>query len=307
MSFADSARAAEKFLATGEVAQACSLAERLTELHPTDHQAWELLARSWALAAASASDESGRKVALQKALDSYRITCRLAPTWAPILHATGVIAGQLGYTPEAIERFGQAARADPTNPQFPLFEGLALLQSNRLDAARERLSVAAQLAPDSPWPLAALSEESRMSGHCDRALDLAREARRLDPTSVSLRIAESKALRSLSRHQEVLELLGGLSRLDRALEATAWELAAAHTAVGNPVEAAQAWEVHAAKGPPSGALHAARAWIAANDLARALNWLDAAELAGATPAEVAQVSQEITAATDRHQAPAPAP
>lgn len=294
--FVHSARAAEEALSTGRPEDARTIARRLAEVHGASPEAHELHARAATACASFAPDAATRRESLEEAADAYSRACELAPQWAGIHHAAGVVEAELGRPEAARARYREARGAEPGNPQFALYEGLASLALKEPAEARAALEAAHALAPSAAIPLAALAECELMSGDPEKALARAREARSLDPSDRSLRVAEAKALRALGRHAEVLTLLEPLPAAERAQAAVAHELAHAHSALGNHAEAAKAWELRAVADPRA-LIEAAAAWHAAGDDIRAHTALDSARAAGAGGERLEEVDALLSGAS----------
>lgn len=288
--------AIETSLRGARVDEALRIATRLTEVAPTNGDAFELLARAQLARATSATIPEVVRDARCAAAAAYSKAVALAPPHAPpnagLLNAAGVAAQFSGDPNTAVEFFVRAAAVDPSNPQHPLFAGLALLQVGRIDDARKTLLVAKDLDPHSPWPLVALSGLALQSGDASAALELAREARQLDARNDELRVAEAKALRKLARHEEVLTLLLALPEDARLTEAITWEIAAAHEALGDKESAAQSWGKWAEiSGSAEAAADAARRWNAAGDPVQAQSWIAVAKQRGWRGSTTAQPPQ----------------
>lgn len=290
-------------LLEGRFGAARLTAEEAARGAPGDERAHELLARTLACEATQCPAGEARTRLLADSLSSYESALGIRPAWAGVAHAAGVVADQLGRPEDALRHYRAAAAADPSNAQYRLYEGLALFHLNRYEEARQAMQLAAELDPRSGWPLAALAELSLTTGDTAAALEFAQRARRASPETVAFRVTEAKALRHLDRHDEVLRLLSALPPADRAEEAVAWELAAAHSASGDHRSAAQVWEhrAHSCPTDPAPALSAARAWLASEDFVRSKSWLDLARAAGAEEAALASATAELNAAIARHQ------
>ncbi len=273
--------AIETSLRGARVDEALRIATRLCEVAPTSAEAFELLARAHLARATSAATPEVVIEARRGAAAAYSKAVALSPPNAGLLNAAGVAAQFSGDPTAAVEYFVRAAAVDPSNPQHPLFAGLALLQVGRIDDARKTLQVANDLDPHSPWPLVALSGVALQSGDATAALALAREARQRDARNDELRVAEAKALRKLARHEEVLTLLLALPEDARLTEAITWEIAAAHEAMGDKESAALAWGKWAEiSGSAEAAVDAARRWRDAGDPIQAQSWIAVAKQRG---------------------------
>ncbi|MSQ89937.1 MAG: hypothetical protein EXS01_00885 [Phycisphaerales bacterium] len=274
--------AIESSLQSARFSEALRIATRLTEVAPQSCEAFELLGRVEIALSLDARAPLAQQTARNAAAAAYKRAVELCAPSAGLLNAAGVAAQSADDLAGAVGFFARARELDPTNPQHPLFQGLALMQMSQFDAAGVSLARARALDPQSPWVVAALSGLALQQGDAPRALELAREARLLDPRSDELRIAEAKALRKLARHQEVLTLLLALPERARLTEAIAWEIAAAHESMGDPTAAAEAWAKWAEFcGTAESALDAARRWTLAKDPIQAQTWSMVARQRGA--------------------------
>lgn len=273
--------AVEAALRSARIDDAARIATRLTQVAPTNGDAFELLARTQIATALGANSASVRDSARRAAASAYARAVQFSAPSAGLLNAAGVAAQGANDIPSAIVFFTRAGELDPTNPQHQLFMGLALAQAGRADKATTALLRARALDPLSPWPLGALSAAELNAGNFVQALALAREARMLDPRNDELRVPEAKALRKLQRHQEVLTLLLALPPQTRLIESIAWEIADAYESLGDKVSAAQHWASWAEiSASADAAADAARRWTNAGDLVQASTWRQVARQRG---------------------------
>ena len=275
--------AVEAALRSARIDDAARIATRLTQVAPTNGDAFELLARTQIATALGANSASARDSARQAAASAYARAVQFSAPNAGLLNAAGVAAQGANDIASAIVFFTRAGELDPANAQHPLFMGLALAQAGRTDEAKSALLRARTLDPLSPWPLGALSAAELNAGNFVQALALAREARTLDPRNDELRVPEAKALRKLQRHEEVLTLLLALPPQARLIESIAWEIAAAYESLGDNISAAQTWARWAEiSGSADAAADAARRWTNAGDLVQASTWRQVARQRGWT-------------------------
>jgi len=265
--------AIESALASSRVDDALLIARRLVEVAPESASAHELLGRALIARSIGEGDPLKATALAQEAWSAYRQAVSIGDPAAGLLNAAGVTAQSAGDPGAAIRLFERAAEKEPSNPQHPLFAGLALHRVGRDDEARRALDRAALLAPDSPWPVAGLSSIALAAGDSEEALALARRARAIDPTTDELRVVEAKALRRLGRSADVLTLLLALPEASRFTDAVTFEIAAAYLALGDRPAAARARALFAEHTTTAkSALEAAAAWDEAGDGVQAESW-----------------------------------
>ncbi len=266
-------RAVESSLASARIDDALAIAARLAEVAPDSADAQELLGRALIARANATRDPALSQADRVAAQAAYARAAARPGAGAGLLNAAGVTAQTAGDLGAAIPFFLAAERRDPGNAQHPLFAGLALHRMGKMAEAKEALGRAREVDPRSPWPIAGLSAIALDEGDPTEALALARQARELSPRTDDLRVSEAKALRKLGRHREILTLLLALGDESRLTEAITWEIAAAHTALDDPIAAARAWGAFAeVDASAASALEAAKAWDAARDPVQAESW-----------------------------------
>lgn len=298
--FEEGLLAIETWLEKGRPVQAEQIARRLVELDPDSIDALEAHGRCLVILAAleareGRSDGSGLN---REALERYRSAIASAagtPPHASLLHAAGLAAQAVGEDEEALEYHERAASIDTTNPQHPIFVGNLLAKLERPAEAATWFTRATEVDPREAWGWAGLAETRRQVDEHDSALEAIRTARRHAPSNVSFRVAEARILRESSRGREAAMLLFAIQPAERATPAVTGELAAACTQIGEHGRAAQAWEaLHSAQPERIDAsVNAAFAWIRAGEPGRAASWLEAAEAAGATPAQLEKLRSQL--------------
>lgn len=265
--------AVESALRSARLDEALRIAQSLAAVLPDDPDALEILGRTHLARANAAVVPALQQAECAAAAQAYLAAARLAQDHAGLQSAAGVAAQQAGMLAEAIACFRRAQEVDGANAQHALYLGQALLQSGDSAGARASLERARELAPESPWPVSGLAALALQQDEFPRALELARAARRLDPQADQLRVLEAKVLRRLGRHEDVLTLLLALPARSRMGEAFAWEIAAAHEALGDRVAAAQAWGEWASQtAGAAAAADAVRRWEEAGDPVQAASW-----------------------------------
>ena len=162
--------AVETSLRSARFDEALRIAVRLTEVAPKNGDVFELLGRAEIAAGLAATNPARQKAMRVAAATAYSRAVELSPPSAGLLNAAGVAAQSSGDPAAAVGFFARAAKLDPSNPQHPLFAGLALLQTGHIEEARISLEIARTLDPKSPWPVSALSGIALTSGDAQTAL-----------------------------------------------------------------------------------------------------------------------------------------
>ena len=295
-------RAVEGYLAADKPAEALKVADKLAREAPGLMRAQELHARALvavALHPDMATDD--RAVFLGRAADAYARAAAIDPGNAALHHAAGVVCDTAGRHPDAVVHYEAAHRADPANPQFTMYLGMARARDGRNDEARALLGESAKALPDNAEPRAALADLALRAGDLAEARRQIAEARRLEPTSLSYRVADARMHRLADDPRGSLELLMPLDAKVRRDAGVAEEIAAAFTAVGALREAAAVLEDSAGAAPNDWkrALRAARAWMRAGDPVKATVWADAAALVGAPAQDVREAMAPVSEAPAR--------
>ncbi len=102
--------------------------------------------------------------------------------------------GALDRLDDAAVITGEQARLAPRDPQAQMALGLTLRQAKRNDEARQAFEKAAELAPDSLWPIDQLIELDLLEKHFDAARDRIRRQFQKTPDSASAHFFEGKIL-----------------------------------------------------------------------------------------------------------------
>jgi Flp pilus assembly protein TadD len=273
----DALDAAERYVSSGDPSSARTIVSRLLA-RCESARALDILARCELLRAEDAADDADAAAALAAAADAYR-RASAASASDPALAARAAMAtDQAGQSALCIDMYRRALELDATSVQLRVFLGFALVREGRLPEAERTFSQAAALAPDSPWPLAGLSACAIRSSDLGRALELAQRARALGPDELSVRVAESQALRASGRAGEALSLMLALAPQQRLNPEAVSEIALCHEVLGHAADAARAWEevAQSPAGTRHAALEAARWWDVAGDAEQARSWRTAA-------------------------------
>lgn len=269
--------AAERYVSSGDPESARSIVMRLLA-RGEDAGALDILARCELLRAEDAAQDDVASAALAGAADAYRRASAASPADASLAARAAMSTDQAGQAAACIDLYRRALELDGASVQLRVFLGFALVREGRLDDAQRTFAHAAALAPDSPWPLAGLSACAIRAKDLTRALELAQQARALGPEDLSVRVAESQALRALGRASDALSLMLALAPSARMSPEAVAEIASCHEAAGQPADAARAWEELAQShaGTRHAALEAARWWDIAGDAEQARSWRTAA-------------------------------
>jgi predicted Zn-dependent protease len=265
--------AAERYVSSGDPDSARAIVMRLLE-RGQSAPALDILARCELLRAEDAAQDDIASAALAAAADAYRRASAASPGDAALAARAAMATDQAGQAGASIDLYRRALELDAASVQLRVFLGFALVREDRIADAERTLSQAAALAPDSPWPLAGLSACAISASDPQRALELAQRARALGPEDLSVRVAESQALRALGRSADALSLMLALEPARRLAPEAAAEIALCHEALGHPADAARAWEelAHSPSGVRHAALEAARWWDIAGDAEQARSW-----------------------------------
>ena len=290
--------AAEEYLASQNLAKAETIALELIEKAPVDWRGHEVHARILmmrSIVAEKSGDSAAAAAWLEKADEAYSNAVRLSPPEAGLLHSAALVARKAGRTDTAILMLAEAGRLDPRNPQYPLHEAQLLISQQRFDDAELRIKRVLELQPLESFAIATLAGIALERGENERAVELIRAAREIDPQNLALRVNESRIFRRIGRPREALELLVPLAETDRAKEGIASEIAAGYAAMGEHAQAIAAWEhcFRASAKSWRAALGIARANLAAGDLMSARAWQQTAQSLAPNEPDVIALREEI--------------
>ena len=264
-------------MSSGDPGSARTIVLRLLERGESP-VALDILARCELLRAEDAAQDDVAASALAAAADAYRRASAAAPGDAALASRAAMATDQAGQTSECIALYRRALEVDAASVQLRVFLGFALVRDGRIADAERTFTQAAALAPDSPWPVAGLSACAIRASDPHRALALAQRARTLGPGDLSVRVAESQALRALGRSADALSLMLALEPSSRLAPEAVTEIALCHESLGQPADAARAWEelAQSRQGTRHAAQEAARWWDIAGDAEQARSWRHAA-------------------------------
>jgi tetratricopeptide (TPR) repeat protein len=265
--------AAERYVSSGDPDSARTIVQRLLE-RGESAEALDILARCELLRAEDAVQDEVASAARAAAAEAYRRASAAAPADPALAARAAMSADQAGLAPQSIPLYRRALELDAASVQLRVFLGFALAREGQLAEAERIFAQAAALAPDSPWPVAGLSACALRAGDAARALELARSARALAPDDLSIRVAESQALRASGGASDALSLMLALEPARRLTPEAVAEIALCHEALGHPEDAARAWEelAQSASATRHAALEAARWWDIVGDAEQSRSW-----------------------------------
>lgn len=119
-----------------------------------------------------------------------------------------------GHRPEALAMLNQRLTDKPTDSDARTLRGVILSWEGRYDEARADLEYVLALHHDHGDALPALINVEMWSDHPSRAEELARDTLRRHPTDPDLLLARAKALKSMNRDREALEVVDRLIEVD---------------------------------------------------------------------------------------------
>ena len=291
----------ERWLAKGKPVKAEVIAHRLVELDPDSVEALEAHGRCLIILAAVHRTEGSELEAASlhtQANERYRAAVMHSgdSPRVSLLHEAGIAATAAGEHERALEFHRRAAQLEPTNAKHAIFTGNLLARMERPAEAADWFRRATEIEPNEPWGWAGLAETHRQGSEYQAALAAIRTARECAPASTNFRVSEARILRESSRGREAAMLLFAVQPDERATRLVTEELAAACTQIGDHQRAAKVWEALHAQNPDDldAMTEVAIAWIRAGNSARAASWLEAAENAGASPAEIQRARNQLS-------------
>lgn len=119
-----------------------------------------------------------------------------------------------GHRPEALEMLNKRLAEKPTDSDARTLRGVILSWEGRYDEARSDLENVLAQHRDHGDALPALINVEMWSDHPARAEELARDTLRRHPTDPDLLLARARALKSLNRNREALDVIGRLLDID---------------------------------------------------------------------------------------------
>jgi YaiO family outer membrane protein len=119
-----------------------------------------------------------------------------------------------GHRPEALEMLNQRLAEKPTDSDARTLRGVILSWEGRYDEARADLAYVLAVHRDHGDALPALINVEMWSDHPARAEELARDSLRRHPTDPDLLLARARALKSMNRDREALEVIDRLLEID---------------------------------------------------------------------------------------------
>ena len=144
-------------------------------------------------------------------LHGYGVEPQINPT--DMVHAARELAFH-GHRDEALELLDKRLAEKPTDSDALVLRGTILSWEGRYDEARKNLEAVLAAHPGHGDAIPALINVEMWSDHPERAEQLAREALRGEPNDPDLLLAQAKALRSLNRTREALQVIRHLLLID---------------------------------------------------------------------------------------------
>ena len=119
-----------------------------------------------------------------------------------------------GHRPEALEMLNQRLAAKPADSDARTLRGVILSWEGRYDEARADLEYVLAVHRDHGDALPALINVEMWSDHPQHAEELAHDSLRRHPTDPDLLLARARALKSLNRNREALDVIERLLDVD---------------------------------------------------------------------------------------------
>lgn len=146
------------------------------------------------------------------AYGAYERAIAVGPRDAKMDFMAGTVADLAGKPDRALEHYGAARQADPSNWEVPLYMARVQMKLNMTTEAKTNLLTAAKLEPDRAIVWGMLGELYLKDGSPAVALEQIIRARKIEPGVVAWRLIEARALKRLDRVDESLALLVGLPK-----------------------------------------------------------------------------------------------
>ena len=295
--FQEGLEAVDHWLGRGDAAKAELIAGRMVDLDPGSIEALRAHGRCL-LVLGAVEERSGRDDEATelrtRAAGRYRQAVEAAgdTVTASLLHESGIAATAGGGLHDALEFHRRAAMLDESDPTHAIFTANVLTMLERPREAAPWFDRAITIAPEEPWGWAGRAECMRQLERYEEALEAVRTARSRalsggTDSGLSFRVAEARILRESGRGREAANLLFAVREEEHTRGSTE-ELAAACTQILEHRRAAEAWERFNQRRPgdTDSMIEAARCWMRQGEPERAAVWLNLAESAGATPAQL---------------------
>ncbi|MHC4976950.1 MAG: tetratricopeptide repeat protein [Planctomycetota bacterium] len=155
--------------------------------------------------------ELGKSLSVQGKLEeSYRAFERavaIGPDSAELRDATGNVANGAGFTREALDHFTMAQHLDKTSAKYPLYLAQVQRKLDMISEAKASLLLCINLDGSIPEAWATLADIALQ----ENALTIARQhvdrARTLDPSSVVIRLLDSRITRRENKPEQALQMI----------------------------------------------------------------------------------------------------
>jgi predicted Zn-dependent protease len=195
---------AQTYVRQGQPETAETILAKACEQYPTDQSvrvayADVLLARSKA----------------GEAYQQYEKALAIGPREHVLEFTAGNVASMAGLPDRALEHFSAAQAGEPTNAKYALYLGQVQLKIGQLDAGKATVLRAVTLDPDLAVGWGSLADAAIRENNAHLALQHIEKARKLEPSVVTWRLIESRALRRIGKPGDAVEVLIGLPDADR--------------------------------------------------------------------------------------------
>ncbi|MEM9373931.1 MAG: tetratricopeptide repeat protein, partial [Planctomycetota bacterium] len=189
-----------------------------------------------------------------EAYDQYAAGIAAGPVPAQTYFAAGTLANMSRRAELAAEHYRQAAAADPTNAEYPLYLASMQMKLSDWSAAKASLALAGRLAPDRAEVWGMYAQVALHENRLSIAQLQVEKARRLEPRESAWVLMEAKIRKRAGEPEGALDLLSALpqSELDRL--DTLELLAECYGMLGRPGDAASRYMDAAERNPRNASL-----------------------------------------------------
>jgi len=146
----------------------------------------------------------------------------------------GTLASEVGEFDLAAEHYEDAARADPSRADYPLYLANIHLKRNAVDEASGAVALAARLAPERAEVWVTWSHIAMRRGAVELALQQIRRARGIQPLEPEWAILEARILRRRGEPDRALAALATLPEQTRTTPRVALSMAECDGMLGEP-------------------------------------------------------------------------
>lgn len=299
--------AAERYLASGSVAEAEAIATRMVQATPNHFGPHDLLGRiavRQALGLQAAGRDAESTSMFVVAYGHYEDAARLAPEIAGLQQTAGEIAVLAAKPEAAMNHYMAAAALSPEDPRPPLYMAQIFMGAGDMEQARHWIERVLVIEPRQPHALATLAMIEADAEQWPAAFDAIAQARAAQPDDLGLRVIEARLHRRHGDAERALELLLALNEASRVDVIVCTELATSWMELGRPEQAVDVWTrcFAAQEGTPQSgriAIEVALAWIEAGSMEEASVWLDQAALLGIDPDRIESIRAGASGTLDQ--------